>query len=91
MPVRRSNARQRLGFERAAATAALPGGAAVTMVGNADGCAVDVGRRLVAGQGTDIDIRPVRTVLIGVFGGLVVGLTSVANADFVRSHRDLQR
>ena len=41
------------------------------------------GRRREAGASVPIDVRPVRTVLIGVFGGIVVGLTSVGSGSLM--------
>jgi uncharacterized membrane protein YfcA len=41
------------------------------------------GRRRVVGSAHEIQIRPLRTVLIGVFGGVVVGLTSVGSGSLM--------
>ena len=41
------------------------------------------GSRKVGGSTQDIEIRVVRTILIGVFGGLVVGLTSVGSGSLM--------
>ena len=41
------------------------------------------GRRRLTGSAHDLEVRPVRTLLIGVFGGLVVGLTSVGSGSLM--------
>ena len=41
------------------------------------------GRRHVAGPAGDLHIRPLPTLLIGMFGGLVVGLTSVGSGSLI--------
>lgn len=41
------------------------------------------GRRRATTSALDIHIRPLRTLLIGVFGGLVVGLTSVGSGSLM--------
>ena len=41
------------------------------------------GRRRVAASAHDIEIRPLRTMMIGVFGGVVVGLTSVGSGSLM--------
>ncbi len=41
------------------------------------------GRRHLAGSAKELKIRPVPTLLIGAFGGLVVGLTSVGSGSLI--------